>query len=70
MSIELYITVSLLLGFIVGLAIDRNARRERDQRINDLEQQLTVKQNVMESQNATIGRLRKKLNKKGGLTDE
>jgi len=63
MTIELYIAVSGIIGLIIGLMIDRNARRERDSRISELEQELTVKQNVCEAQNDTINRLKKKLDR-------
>ena len=71
MTIELYIAISGIIGLIVGLMIDRNARRERDQRISELERELTTMRNVAEAQNDTIGRLRKKLErKKGGKDDD
>ena len=59
MTIELYIAISGIIGLIVGLMIDRNARRERDERIKQLEKELTVKQNILEAQGDTINRLRK-----------
>lgn len=65
MNIELTIAIGIILGLAIGLLIGRNARRERDERIKELEGKLTVKQNVVEAQNATISRLRKKLKKKG-----
>lgn len=69
MTTELYLVIGIILGLAVGLLIDRNARKERDERIKKLEGEMTVKQNVVESQNATIGRLRKKLDKKNGKAD-
>lgn len=66
MTTELTIIIAGLLGLVVGLAIDRNARRERDKRISELEKELTTIRNVAEAQNDTIGRLRKKLDKKKG----
>ena len=68
MGIELTIAIAGLLGLIIGLAIGRNARKERDERIKELEGELAVKQNVCEAQNDTIQRLRKKLKKKGHET--
>jgi uncharacterized membrane-anchored protein YhcB (DUF1043 family) len=70
MTIELYIAISGIIGLIVGLMIDRNARRDRDQRISELERELTTMRNVAEAQNDTIGRLRKKIGKKGGNGDD
>lgn len=70
MSIELTIATSILIGLTIGLLIDRKARRERDKRIKELEQELTVKQNVAEALNATVQRLRKKLKKKGYEADD
>lgn len=35
----------LLIGFFLGLLIDRQSRRERDERIKELEQKLKQKQN-------------------------
>ena len=64
MTTQLTIAIAGIIGLIIGLMIDRNARRERDEKIRQLEGELTVKQNVVESQNATIGRLRKKLGKR------
>ena len=70
MTIELTIVIAGIIGLAIGLMIDRNARRERDERITELEKELTTIRNVAESQNETIGRLRKKLDKKnGGKTD-
>ena len=57
MTIELALTIGLILGLAVGIAIDRQARRERDERIKDLEKELGIKQNVVESQNDSINRL-------------
>ena len=37
MTAELAFTIGLLLGLAVGIAIDRQARRERDERIKELE---------------------------------
>ena len=70
MTTQLTVVIAGIIGLIIGLMIDRNARRERDRRISELETELTVKQNVVESQNATIGRLRKKLDKRNGRETE
>jgi len=69
MGIELTIAIASLLGLLVGLSIGRNGRRERDKRIAELEKEATTNRNVMEAQNDTIGRLRKKLKKKGYEAD-
>lgn len=70
MSIELTIAIAGIIGLVIGLLIDRNARRERDERITELEKELTTIRNVAESQNETIGRLRKKLERKKGGKDD
>lgn len=70
MTIELTIAIAGLLGLLMGLAIGRNARRERDKRISELEREITTIRNVAEAQNDTIGRLRKKLKKKGYEADD
>ena len=49
---ELYITIALLIGLAMGLWIGRTSRKERDQRIIELE-------NVCNSNNETINRLRR-----------
>ena len=67
---ELYIAIGIIIGLCIGLVIDRNARRERDQRISELERELTTMRNVAEAQNDTICRLRKKICKKGGNGDD
>lgn len=66
MSIELTIATSILIGLTIGILIDRNARRERDKRIKELEHELIVKQNVAEALNETVQRLRKELDKLKG----
>lgn len=43
MSIELAIAIGIVLGLAVGLLIDRNARKERDERIRQLEKELEKK---------------------------
>lgn len=69
MMTELYLVIGIILGLAIGLLIDRNARKERDERITKLEKELNVKQNVAEALNATVQRLRKKLDKKNGKAD-
>ena len=69
MSIELIIAIAGLIGLAVGLAIDRNARAERNKRISELEKELTTLRNVADAQNATISRLRKKLKIKSERDD-
>lgn len=59
------IAISIIIGILIGLAIGHAGRRQRDKRIAELEQKNDINQNVMEAQNATIGRLRKKLKDKG-----
>lgn len=66
MTIEITIAMAGIIGLVVGIMIDRNARKERDERIKELEGELTVKQNVCDSLNETVQRLRKKLDKKKG----
>lgn len=66
MSIELTIATGILIGLTIGILIDRNARRERDKRIKELEHELIVKQNVAEALNETVQRLRKELDKLKG----
>jgi len=56
---ELYIAIGIIIGLCIGLLVDHNARRERDERINELEKELKTKQNVCESNNGTINRLRR-----------
>lgn len=63
---DLYIAIGILLGLVVGLLIGHKGRKERDERIAELEKEITVKQNVVEAQNGTISRLRKKIDKKKG----
>ena len=70
MTIELALAIGIIIGLAVGLLIDRNARKERDDKIASLEKELTVKQNVAESLNATVQRLRNKLKKKGYEADD
>jgi phosphopantetheine adenylyltransferase len=64
------IMISGIIGLVIGLMIDRNARRERDERIAELENRLATDRNVMEAQNETINRMRKKLDKRNGKNQE
>ena len=64
------IMISGIIGLVIGLMIDRNARRERDERIAELENRLVTDRNVMEAQNETINRMRKKLDKRNGKKEE
>lgn len=64
------IMISGIIGLVIGLMIDRNARRERDERIAELENRLATDRNVMEAQNETINRMRKKLDKRNGKEKE
>lgn len=66
---DLYIIIGILLGLVVGLLIGHKGRKERDERISELEKEINVKQNVVEAQNGTISRLRKIVNKKKGGQD-
>lgn len=59
------IVIYIIIGLCIGLAIGHAGRRQRDKKIAELEQKNDINQNVMEAQNATIGRLRKKLKDKG-----
>lgn len=70
MTTQLIIIIAGIIGLVVGLAIGRQGRRERDQRIGKLEQELTTIRNVCEVQNDTINRLRKKLDKRNGKNQE
>lgn len=64
------IMISGIIGLVIGLMIDRNARRERDERIAELENRLATDRNVMDAQNETINRMRKKLDKRNGKNQE
>lgn len=64
------IMISGIIGLVIGLMIDRNARRERDERIAELENRLATDRNVMEAQNETINRMLKKLDKRNGKKEE
>ena len=56
---ELYIAVSAVLGLIVGLGIGIKGRVERDERIKRLEEELTIRRNVVKSRNEDNVKLRK-----------
>lgn len=62
------IAISIIIGLCIGLAIGHIGRRQRDKRIAELENEISVNQNVMEAQNDSINRLRRSLEKrkKGG----
>ena len=59
MSIEITIAIAGIIGLIVGLQINKTGINERDKRIQELEYELGVKQNVIDSNNDTINRLRR-----------
>lgn len=59
MGIELTIAIASLLGLIVGLLIGKKGRNERDKRLQELQYENNVKQNVIDSNNDTINRLRR-----------
>ena len=62
------IAISITIGLCIGLAIGHAGRRQRDKRIAELENEISINQNVMEAQNDSINRLRRSLEKrkKGG----
>ena len=62
------ITISIIIGLCIGLLVGHMGRRQRDRRIRELENEISVNQNVMEAQNDSINRLRRSLEKrkKGG----
>lgn len=57
------ITIAGVIGLAAGMLIDRNARRERDERIKELEQEVITQRNVVKSLNEDNVKLRKQ-NKK------
>ena len=70
MTIELTIAVAGILGLLIGLRINNSGIKERDKRIAELEKNLEqqvsllkkeiiVKQNVIDSNNETVNRLRR-----------
>lgn len=66
MTTQLTIAIAGIIGLIIGLLIDRNARRERDERIKALENEVTVQRNVVKALNEDNVKLRRRLKKKGG----
>jgi len=68
MTIELALALGCIIGLAVGLLIDRNARRERDEKIAELEGELNVSRNVVKSLNEDNVKLRK-ARKHGGKTE-
>lgn len=65
MNIELAIALAIVLGLAIGLLIGRNARRERDERIKELESELTIQRNVVKALNEDNVKLRKRMKKNG-----
>ena len=65
MNIELSIAIGIVLGLAIGLLIGRNARRERDERIKELESELTIQRNVVKALNEDNVKLRKRMKKNG-----
>ena len=61
MTTELYLVIGIILGLAVGLLIGRNARRERDERIKELESELTIQRNVVKALNEDNVKLRKRM---------
>ena len=59
MTLELYIVIAGIIGLLIGLRISKTGIKERDKRIQELEYELGVKQNVIDSNNDTINRLRR-----------
>ena len=64
--IDLYVVIGIILGFAAGLFIRHSAIKDRDEEIDRLNKELTVKQNICEANNATITRLRKECNRLKG----
>ena len=48
MTEELALTIGLILGLAVGITIDRQARRERDDRIKELERRINNANQTMQ----------------------
>jgi len=69
MTTELVLAIGIIIGLAVGLLIDRNARRERDEKIAELEGGLNVNRNVVKSLNEDNVRLIKRLSKNEQKTD-
>lgn len=53
------IAISAIISFALGLCVDRKARKERDEEIARLNKEVVTLQNVCESNNDTINRLRR-----------
>lgn len=62
--------IGLILGMFVMSFIYGNRDKELSDKVENLEKELTIKQNVIESNNETIGRLRKICKRKGYETDD
>lgn len=62
------IVIYIIIGLCIGLAIGHAGRKQRDKKIAELENEISVNQNVMDAQNDSINRLRRSLEKrkKGG----
>lgn len=68
MTTELALAIGIIIGLAVGLLIDRNARKERDDKIAELEGELKASRNVVKSLNEDNVKLRK-ARKHGGKTE-
>ena len=66
---DLTITLAIVLGLAIGLLIGRNARLERDERIKELESELTIQRNVVKALNENNVKLRKRMKKNGTKED-
>jgi hypothetical protein len=51
----------MVVGLLIGLGIDRNARRDRDERISELERELTTQRNIVKSLDEDNVKLRRRL---------
>jgi hypothetical protein len=51
----------MAVGLLIGLAVDRNARLDRDERISDLERELTTQRNIVKSLDEDNVKLRRRL---------
>jgi len=61
MTRVLYIASGMAVGLLIGLAVDRNARLDRDERISDLERELTTQRNIVKSLDEDNVKLRRRL---------
>ena len=66
----LYITIATFVGLVAGISIGIKGRKVRDNTIAALEQDLTIKRNVLKSLNEENVKLRKRLKKKDYDTDD